>query len=252
MIISHKHQYLFVELPHTASTAIGQELCQYYDGVQILHKHAHYFEFLRVANLKEKSYFTFAGIRDPLDVVVTLYFKVKTNHQNFFTDPIYWQKNGGHVTNKELRWFRFIKASGADFATYFKRFYKIPYDSYGYPSPEDFDFTIRYERLQLDFAKVVALFGADLVRPLPVVNKTEERDDDFWSYYTPDTYRQVVRVFGPYLKLWSYQLPSDWGSFRVPRLAQLQFDALRLAKKARIKVLWTMNRNNSAATEERL
>ena len=34
MIISHKYKYLFVELPRTGSTAISNELCEYYELLQ--------------------------------------------------------------------------------------------------------------------------------------------------------------------------------------------------------------------------
>ncbi len=57
MIISHKHKYLFVELPRTGSTAIYEELCQHYDGTQILFRHATYDDFLKVASEEEKKYF---------------------------------------------------------------------------------------------------------------------------------------------------------------------------------------------------
>ena len=38
MIISHKHKYVFVELPQTASSAIAKELKANYDGHEILFK----------------------------------------------------------------------------------------------------------------------------------------------------------------------------------------------------------------------
>ena len=40
MVISHKHRYVFVEIPHTGSHAISKELCEFYDGQIIHRKHA--------------------------------------------------------------------------------------------------------------------------------------------------------------------------------------------------------------------
>jgi len=57
-----------VELPHTGSKAISAELREFYDGSQILRKHARYSEFLRTASLAEREYFAFSCIRNPLDV----------------------------------------------------------------------------------------------------------------------------------------------------------------------------------------
>ena len=77
MIISHKNKYLFVELQHTASSAISRELRVNYGGEPILRKLARYHEFLKAASAEEKNYFVFSGIRNPLDVAVTIYIKVR-------------------------------------------------------------------------------------------------------------------------------------------------------------------------------
>jgi hypothetical protein len=74
MVISHTYKYLFVELPHTASTAIHQELCENYEGIPIIRKHAPYHEFIRIATAEEKVYFVLSGIRNPLDEAVSIYF----------------------------------------------------------------------------------------------------------------------------------------------------------------------------------
>tara|TARA_R110002124_G_scaffold175649_1_gene343464 strand:- start:41 stop:211 length:171 start_codon:yes stop_codon:yes gene_type:complete len=56
MIISHKYKYLFVEVPHTGSTSISEELVANYDGHPILKKHSQYIDFLRQASKEEKDY----------------------------------------------------------------------------------------------------------------------------------------------------------------------------------------------------
>ena len=60
MIISHVHRYLFVELPHTGSSAVSRELREHYAGTQILYKHARYAEFLRSCSAEERDYFVFS------------------------------------------------------------------------------------------------------------------------------------------------------------------------------------------------
>jgi len=223
MIISHPHRYLFVEIPYTASTAISRELCENYGGSPILHKHATYREFLRVATVEEREYFVFAGIRNPMDMVVSVYFKQKTDHQNFFTNPEHWQENGGHITVLARRQFEFIQETGCDFATYFKRFYKIPYDTWGSPSPNDFDFVIQFERLQADFVRLLELLGLQQVRPLPIVNKTAERRPHYSSYYTDEIMPRARRIFGPFMERWGYDLPSEWSEESGRLKYRLQF-----------------------------
>ncbi|NJN96772.1 MAG: hypothetical protein HC875_23010 [Anaerolineales bacterium] len=98
MIISHTHRYVFVQLPHAGSTAIGTELVENYEGVTILHKHAHYLEFLRIASADEKKYFVFSSIRNPLDEAVSIYTHFKTNPYQIFTNPKKLKKMAAGLT----------------------------------------------------------------------------------------------------------------------------------------------------------
>jgi hypothetical protein len=231
VIISHEYRYVFVEMPHTASTAISKELCDNYKGLSILQKHTHYHEFLRGASEDERKYFVFAGMRNPLDIIVTRYFKLKTNHGGFFTNPDHWRKNGGHVNGRAVREYRFIQERSADFQAYFRGFHWYPFDSWGCPSPADFDFVIRYENLQADFSEFTKRIGIAQIGPLPLVNKTAERQDDFLSYYTPEIRKLAVWVFGPYLKLWGYQFPADWQVDNIPLWHEWAFRLLRFVRK---------------------
>jgi len=250
MIISDRHKYLFVELPHTASTAISHELCEHYDGRPVLWKHAHRFEFLKMASAEQKKYAVIAGMRNPVDVVVTQYFKKKTNHQGFFTNPQHWRRNGGHVSDKDLEQFRFIQKDNADFATFFMKFYQLPYDSYGYPDPDDFDEVIRYEKLQEDFSGVLRRLGIEQVRPLPLVNKTSGKEADFWSYFPTHVQKRSTHVFGPYFMMWSYDFPSSWGKWHLSPLAANEFRLLGAAKKLRIRLL-ALKQNHPQKSIER-
>jgi hypothetical protein len=225
MIISHKHKYLFIELPHTGTTAIARELRAHYDGKSILRKHGHYTEFLRVATPEEKEYFVFSGIRNPLDEAVSLYFKYKTDHHSRFSKP----SRGSSVTRRDLERFRFVRDTNATFADYFRRFYRFPYSNWSSVSHRDFDFVVRFEHLQEDFAAVLARLGIPPVRPLPVVNKTKEKEH-FLSYYTPDLVPRARRVFGPFLREWGYGLPPEWGGAGVPALALLEYRALNVVR----------------------
>jgi hypothetical protein len=229
MIISHKHKYLFVELPRTASTAISRELRELYDGQAILRKHATYYDFLKIATPEEKQYFVFAGIRNPLDDAVSLYFKYKTDHRQQFAGLAENQRKkrrlAEHVAAIK---FRFIKETEADFSTYFKRFYKIPYNTWSDLSHKQFDYVIRFENLQNDFASVLALIGIEPQRPLPALNKTGGKDRDFLSYYTPEIIPRAKHVFGPYMKRWGYAFPPDWGDDSVSWWQASQFEFFNL------------------------
>jgi hypothetical protein len=194
MVISQKHRYLFVELPNTASTAIRRELCEHYDGMPILRKHAYYSEFLKIASAEEKTYCVFSCIRNPLDVAVTVYVKYKTNHKGVYTDP---EKTRMHVLlpRAALRRFNFIRSTGADFPTFLKRFYRFPYNDWSSLSHDKFDFVIRFENLQDDFAKVLELIGVEQKRSLPLVNPTQGKGDFLVTALFPGPVRCSIKYW---------------------------------------------------------
>lgn len=232
MIISHKHRYLFVEFPYTASTAIHNELCELYDGAPILWKHAKYHNFLSAASREERQYFVFSGIRNPLDAVVSTYVKLKTNHKGKYTDPERRRARGGFVTERMLKRYRFMQCDNTDFAAYVKRFFRIPYDNWSSLAHHRFDFVVRFENLQDDFAEALDSIGIEQVRPLPVINRTSDKEGDFWSYYdAPEIRKHAIKVFGPFMRRWGYRFPSDWGDSSVPLLSELEFRVLGIIRR---------------------
>lgn len=96
----------------TASTAIAAELCLHYDGRMILHKHATPGEYLAQADSDEKDYFSFAGVRNPMDVAVSRYVLRRTGNRN--TDQAHPEQT------------RFIRESNGDFGAYFHRYGTFP------------------------------------------------------------------------------------------------------------------------------
>ena len=66
MVISDKNKYLLAELPHTGSTAISKELCENYDGVKILSKHARYNQFLKIATPERGEIFCFLMYKESI------------------------------------------------------------------------------------------------------------------------------------------------------------------------------------------
>jgi hypothetical protein len=216
MIMSHKYKYLFIEIPHTGSTAISRELRATYAGVPILRKHAFYPEFLAVASPEEKDYFCFAGIRNPLDEAVTQYYKYKTNHEGIYTDPSNRRSQGGWLTPESIARFRFIQEEKPDFETYFLQYYTRTYTNVISLTGNALNFVIRFEHLQDDFARALELLGIEQKRPLPRTNPTADRKRDFRSYYTPECQKRVKQVFGPYMEKWGYAFPREWSIGPVP------------------------------------
>ncbi len=229
MIISHTHHYLFVELPYSASTAIASELCEHYGGTRILYKHAKYVEFLRVATPSEKPYFVFSCIRNPLDEAVSHYFRYKTNHDEMFTDAEKIARYG--ITTQELRAYHWIQDANPNFSQFLRRAYPIPHDNWSALSHHAFDAIIRFENVQSDFAEALKRLGFDAVRPLPVKNKTGDKDKNYLAYYTPDVIPHAKRVFGHFMREWSYDVPPTWGAFTPSKRQDIEFAAWRIVRK---------------------
>lgn len=226
MVISDRYRYLFVELPRTGSTAVRHELCELYGGRPILTKHATYEDFLREASPEQRDYFVFGGIRNPADVVVSLYVRYRTDPYHKYTDPKMLARANLVERTILRREFAFIHDRDADFSSFFLRFYHLPYNTWASTSFRHCDFIMKYEDLDRDFASALRKIGIEPVRPLPVVNKTEAKERDFWAYYSPAARRRAKRVFGPYMERWGYSFPDGWGAGRVPWWNEVAFAAV--------------------------
>jgi hypothetical protein len=229
MVISHKYRYLFIEIPLTASWAIRHELVEYYDGEPILHKHASYPEFERIASPAEKEYFTFAAIRNPLDVAVSSYFKLKTNHKKAFTDSQALEL--GLVDKSDVEKYHFIQEQDADFDTFFGRYFRRPYANMIDNSVPNLDFVIRFEDLQEGFSEALRLLNLPQVRPIPVMNKTRSREANWQTYYGPVAVDQAKHIFGPYMQRWGFAFPPEWGRVEISPWDELRYKSLAQVRK---------------------
>lgn len=224
MIVSDKYRYVFVEQPLTASTAIASELVGSYDGREMLSKHSNYADFWRAATPEQRRYRVIIGARNPLDQIVSSYQKLITNHLDAYDDPKMFEENGGWISKRRREMFRYACTEGHSFEEYFMRFFgkpKVKTSQYLW-SPRRYDCVIRFERIQEDFARFLALVGATKVRDIPVINKTAGKRH-FLSYYTAETRDTARYVFGPLMSAWGYDFPADWPERRVPGFAMLYF-----------------------------
>jgi hypothetical protein len=220
MIISEKHKYIFVELPHTGSTAISNELCENYDGERIMKYHS-FFHELQGKVTNKNDYFVFSGIRNPLDEVVSIYLKYKT-------DQITEYEIIADLDRASRQRYTFAKNNS--YQDYLRRFYKIPYDNWSCLSHSQFDYVIKFENIQNDFQTALCRIGLALKRPLPIVNPTRQKRH-YLTYYPPEIYDYARYVFGPFMKRWNYLLPYEWGDSSVPNFAEIVFAVFRLPRK---------------------
>ena len=231
MIISHKYKFLFIGLPFSASSAISKELHLKHEGEPFLRKHSLYYEFKKVATKEEQKYFVFAVLRNPMEIVVTVYEKMKANAKGNFTNTDLFAENGGHITREHRARFAFIHDNKASFQEYFKKFFKKPYDNLASLTIDSCDYVIRYENIAEDYLTALQKAGAVNLRPLPVANKTVGKKQEISEYYTDDIKEKAISVFGPFLEKYNYSFPEAWGKVQLPIKSRLQFIALSILRK---------------------
>lgn len=223
MIISHRHRYVFVEVPRTGSTAVSAELRENYEGQEILRKHASYRDFVRVAPKEQREYFTFSAVRNPLDVAVTRYVRLKDDVQQLYRDPRKVAYRNSLASRLERRVHAWVQQTDADFEQFLRRWYLLPYDTWTTLDHRRMDAILRFETLSADFDATLRQIGITPVRELPVRNATPGRDPAWERHYTPGAIRRAVWVFGPYMERWGYTFPASWGAVRVPRWSRLLY-----------------------------
>lgn len=207
MIISHKYKYLFIQLDQTASTAIAKELVENYGGKPILWKHARYCDFIKKARA-EKKYFKFSGVRNPLDVVVSIYLQRKFDHAKRFSKG---KVGFGGVTKLDMEMYQFIKRTNADFPSFFKKFYsKKIYNEWKTKDFQKLDYIYHFENVPKEFSVILDKLGIKQERPLPVFNASIKEGKHFESYYTQEIQALAKIIFGKYMKKWGYEFPKGW------------------------------------------
>jgi hypothetical protein len=239
MILSHAHRFVFIEVPLTGTTAIARELCVTYGAEEILDKHSHLSEFLARATPEEKRYTVAAGMRHPLDRLLSYFTKLRNNHLGAFTDPARFERNGGWVTEADLKRFEFVERTGGDFQAYLERFHsgsRPSISQYNW-GRRRYDHLIRFEHLNEDFHAFLCAVGLEPLRDLPAANVTAGRERDFFAAYPAELRAHLRRVYGPLAAEWGYDFPADWGTGPLPLSSRLRYALWNTAGRVSTQLL---------------
>lgn len=239
MIISHKYKYVFVCLPRTGTTALRKEFCENYGGEEIHYKHAPYHIFLKYATPEEKNYKLISSIRNPLDRIVSLYFKYKSNHDSInkgqiknIGDKNFVQKIAVAFANSMLgRRSKYVSKNNPSFSEFFIKFYKRPYSDWHSLYFHKYDYIIRFENIQEDFKNAIIGLGLEFKRPLPVVNRTDKVKASFETFYTPETWERAIYVFFQSMNMYGYEFPEFWTKVNPGKGNRFQFKLINQVRK---------------------
>ncbi|MBU2979210.1 sulfotransferase family 2 domain-containing protein [Alteromonas sp. C1M14] len=224
MIVCDKFKFVFIQNKQTACTVIADELVENYGGKHILSKHDSFEKFLKIATPQQREYKKVIGIRNPLDKTLAQYYKYTADHHDY-SDPKNWEENGGWSHKSQVEAFMDVNKAGYSFEDYFWKYLNYTYMNFYFIPGFSYDFVMRFENLQDDFASMLKAVGAEPVRPLPIGNKTRVKKDTFEAYYTNDKMKAAaVKNFGPFMQQQGYALPEGWGT--VPASSVIKYKLL--------------------------
>ena len=232
MIICRDLRLLFVQVPQTASTAVGEELCRNYGGEQLFGKHTVLEQAEGALGSSLSLYTVMAGVRHPADQAVSTFVRAQRKEV---------PGKGGYAnrwlrTSSAIERGQFAKQTGMTFSEYFLRFFHWIYAPKWLQSQRKADIILRFESLGEDFQQAMRDVGVVPLRPLPRVNKTPRGNSSYETYYAPPAQVRARRVFGPFMSEWNYRFPPEWVpelSRAETRMRALVYSGIPLAKKVR-------------------
>lgn len=219
-IRSDEYGYLFIEVPRTASQAIGKGVLIPKLGGQIVgtggsHEstgdvHASQHELVDRGLLNQadlQRLLVFGTIRNPFDSMVTLYEKMSNNYAPMLDDSAAWVHDHPNYHQSML------VAQDAEFSEWLifhmtrRKLFPVLIAAVRPPRklPDYYrgmDRIISYENLQVDFNEVLKQLGADAI-DIPKLNVTG-RETDYRGYYTPKARRLAERAFSEYREEFGY------------------------------------------------
>lgn len=218
-VLGRELGYLAILAPRTGCTAMSVHLIKQGtgewlpskdmttdDGRSIPRKHT-LLEDLYVAGLlsreERRELVVFTSVRNPYDSLVTLWAKFVGSYVPLLDDPTsFVHDEPGMVPDIEF-------CRDHSFSEWIERRYEPMRDGtrrnlYG-PYLQDADRVLRFESLQDDLDRLLEDLGSEPLEPIPVVNRTENRAEDYRSLYD-DRARSIVRdVFAADLERFGYR-----------------------------------------------
>jgi len=186
MVISDKYEYVFFQRPRTACSTTGAILEKYYGGVSILEKHSTYSDFLKYASIKQKSYQIFSGRRNPLDQMVTQYYRLLN----------------GSIENQRV---------ASDFKDFLTHFDDSLFNRYFRNNNAGVQFYITYENINEDFSKMLKMCGIKQTHAFPrKKGGTSGKGYYLNEYDTPELRRLAVSKFSEMMRIEGYDFPKEW------------------------------------------
>jgi hypothetical protein len=211
--------------PRTACTAIGELLCQHYDGeflpaedildshgsISVQKKHSTLAQLLERKLLiaeEANSLLKIAAVRNPYDSLVSLYLKKRYKYQSLLSDPSSWvNRLPGYANDMSYCQTHSFNEWGCriSYKKIIKRLVGLRPSMYA-EHTRGVDAVLRYENIENDLKDVFKKRGIEWKADIPKVNRTDERPDrDYRSFYSWPAALAVGFAYGHDLKTYGYK-----------------------------------------------
>jgi hypothetical protein len=211
--------------PRTACTAIGDLLCEHYEGeflpaedildsdgfISVQKKHSTLAELLEQKLLttdEAHSLLKIAAVRNPFDSLVSLYLKKRYKYQPLLADPSSWvNRLPGYAKDTIFCQRHSFNAWGCKISCkkIIKRMLGLRPSLYA-EHVRGVDVVLRYESIEQDLKNAFERAGIEWKADIPKVNRTDERTDrDYRSFYSWPAALAIGLAYGRDLKTYGYR-----------------------------------------------
>jgi len=190
MRISHRHKFIYISKPKSASESIRQALGDHSDIFSDEDFQSPYYHHTTLRQLKKhftemrwdfNSYFKFTSLRNPWDMVVSLYFYAKTDIKGLE----FWHKSPDYNAQELMPFKTWVKSGKAE------SFYTLKNFICDENGNNLVDHVVRIENINFDLDLVASQLGITL--NCPHLNQTCHKK--YSEYYDGETKEIIAKSF---------------------------------------------------------
>jgi len=201
-MISYSHKFIFIHIPKTAGTSISTALRPYGLTGEGHYTLQHIQDKSSITDDQLNTFYKFATVRNPWDLVVSQYFYSKMKKS-------YWHSDDGTTPHKQHPDYELTNNN------VFKEFVRllvngkinnsITKEKQSHWLDKRLDFLIRFETLKEDFAKVCNKIGcSDVI----LKNINTSKHNHYSTYYDDESRDCVLNYFSKDIKRLGYEFET--------------------------------------------
>ncbi len=219
MIVSHRHRFVYVQVPQTGSTALGHWMVDHLEGLDLLRKHTTLAEAHRVIGGSIDDYLVVASVRDSIEQFVSSFYKIVRDSEK-------GTPGRGRIAKRHVRtsWAAGTEATLDGYVDTFVRRVHAPVWALCIRRA---DVVIRYETIDADVAGLAMRLGVTDAPEIPIVNTTPRPPEQAQDLLTVENFAKLSRFHQPFRSEFGYSDRRPRRRDRWSYEASLRLKALR-------------------------